>query len=102
LSVFQRAVKLAKLTALISAVWTVVCAAFLGWISLGAAETYRVSSVARLFNGTAHGYVLSSLPHKTSADTHRSGDWLLDLPATVPLLIVAALLLVLYLGLAII
>jgi hypothetical protein len=102
LSALQRAVKLAKLTTLISAVWTVVCAALLGWISSGAAETYRVSSVARLLKGTANSYVLSSLPNKTSADTHRLGDWLLDLPATVPLLIVAALLVVLYLGLAMI
>jgi hypothetical protein len=101
-SAFQRTVKFAKLTALLSAVWTIVCAALLAWISSGAAETYRVSSVARFLKSTANSFALASVPNEATADTHALADWLLDLPATVPLLIVAALLLVLYRWLAMI
>jgi hypothetical protein len=100
---FQRIVRLARLTAFGSAVWTFLCAALLAGLQIwsGSADTYRVSSVVRL-SSPARVYVTASLSETEWTLKKPLVNWLLDLPAIGLLLIVATLLAVFYLWLAVI
>jgi hypothetical protein len=109
LSAFLQVVKFAKMTALLAAAWTILCAVLIvgwqvtSWIQNGEWEAYRVSSVIiSLKNDRNYKYVTASLDKIETDSTIQQvlADWLLDIPAIVPLLIVAALLLAFYLKLS--
>jgi hypothetical protein len=102
---FQRVVRFAKITALLSAVWTTTCAAMIVWrqVLYGEMDTYTLSSIVSSINGGQHRYVTASSDKFEAELTFKevAADWLLAIPTIVPLLIVAALLLAFYLRLAI-
>jgi hypothetical protein len=91
---FQRVIKFAKVTALVSAAWTILCAVLLvgWWASSGSA--YRVSSAIQLLGPDGTDVTGTSETEWTLKETLI--DWLLGLPVIAPLLIVAALLVVFY------
>jgi hypothetical protein len=108
-SAFQRVVKFAKMTALLSAGWTILCAATIvvmqvtSWIRNGVWDTYRLSSILKNLKGNHDTtYVTASADKFGTELTIKQGiaDWLLGMPAILPLLIVAALHLAFYLRLA--
>jgi hypothetical protein len=96
-----RFIKFAKVTVLASAVWTVFCASsifswqFVSWLRYGAWDGFSISSL-----------VTASQPlyETASADQIRPQrilfpaviDWMLGLPAILPLVIAAALLFAFY------
>ena len=103
---FQRFVKFAKMTALFSAVWTVLCTATLiGWQAFsGVTDAYRLSSIVDRLKSNDNG-VYSTASLNTSAGLtikQQIADWLLEIPAIVPLLVVAAMLLAFHRWLAVI
>jgi hypothetical protein len=109
LSAFQRVVKFAKTAALLSAVWTVLCAMLVVgfqvtfWVRNDVWDAYRISSVIKSLEGDrAVRYVTASVDNFESEVTirHMIAEWLLGMPAIVPLLIVAALQVAFYLRLA--
>jgi hypothetical protein len=100
----QRLLKFARLTALLSAAWTILCALLLlGWQTMvwlrdDAWQSYTLATVIRNLHRTEDlTYVTASADR---ARTEGVGDWLLDTPASAFLLIVAAMLLAFYLWLA--
>jgi|ERR1700730_14874499 len=108
-SAFQRVVKFAKMTVLLSAGWTILCAATIVvmqvtfWIRNGVWDTYRLSSILKnLKSDQSSKYVTASADKFGTELTIKQviADWLLGIPAIVPLLIVAALHLAFYLRLA--
>ena len=95
---FQRVVRFARLTALIFAGWTILWAALLAGWWVWSGDAYPVSSIVQLLS-----------PDRTYVTASFSGtlkealiDWLLDVPAIVPLLMAAALLVMFYRWLAVI
>jgi hypothetical protein len=92
---FQRVVRFARLTALISAGWTFLCAALLAGWWVWSGDDYPVSSVVQLLNPD-RTYVTASFSETEWTPRESLIDWLLDLPAIVPLLMAAALLVLLY------
>jgi hypothetical protein len=105
LSGFQRVVKLAKLTTLLSGVLTILCAVMIAglqitsWIRAGVWDTYLLSSVIRALQGDTV-YVTASINKTELTIKQAIVDWLLGIPAIVPLLVVTALHLAFYLYLA--
>jgi hypothetical protein len=97
---FQRVVKFAKVAALLSAVWTILCAALLAGSSIihtGAVAAYRVSSVVQLLKGSSPEVFVTASVSKTEWTPGQAlTSWLLELPAIVPLLLMAALLVFFY------
>ena len=100
MSALQRVVTIAKLTTLLSAVLTILCAGVIfgvqvtAWIRTGMWEPYRLASaISSLKGGHAEGYVLASTgkspPELTT--TQVMVDWFLEIPTTALLLVVAAL-----------
>jgi hypothetical protein len=111
LSAFLRVVKFAKITALLSAVWTILCAAIIVGLQVtslirnGVWDAYQLSSIIKsLKSGQNITYVTASSDRFAMDLTIKQvmADWFLEIPAIVPLLIVAALLLGFYLRLAVI
>jgi hypothetical protein len=98
-------VKLAKLTTLLSGVLTILCAVMIAglqiisWIRAGVWDTYLLSSVIRALQGDTV-YVTASINKTELTIKQAIVDWLLGIPAIVPLLVVAALHLAFYLYLA--
>jgi hypothetical protein len=92
---FQRVIKVARLTVLFSAVWTILCATLLAgwWVSSG--DAYRISSVVQLLSPD-RVYVAASLSKTELTLKQVLTNWLLDLPAIALLLMVAALLVIFY------
>jgi hypothetical protein len=99
-------VKFAKVTALLSAVWTILCGAvIIGWqVFFGGTDAYRLSSIVEhLKSNDADIYVTASF--NTSAELtikQAIAQRVLEIPAFVPLLLGAALLLIFYRWLAVI
>ena len=111
LSAFQRVVKLARLTASISAVLTILCAALVfglqvtSWNRTGVWEAYPLSSAIKSLKGDrADVYFTASSGKFQTELTNRQVlvDWLLGIPTVALLLAVAALHIVFYLYLAVI
>jgi hypothetical protein len=97
-SAFLRLVRFTKTTALISALWTILCSVLLAgrqgisWWREGLGSPY---SLAALIKGDRE------ITYTTASYTEKGIlDWVLDLPAIVPLLMAATLLLALYSWLA--
>jgi hypothetical protein len=101
-----RLLRFAKATTLFSAAWTIMCAVFLTvgqialWLKNGVWDSYPISSVInRLKTDQAPPYLLAS-SDKLDAELINNpelANWLLRIPAIVPLLIASALLLAFYL-----
>ncbi len=112
LSAFQqRLVRYAKITALLSAVWTILCAVLIvgwqvtSWLQNGVWDAYPLSSVIKsLENDQAVSYVTASSDKFETKlmDKQVMADWLLEIPAIVALLIASALLLAFYMRLTVI
>ena len=102
LSAFQRLVQFAKITALLSAVWTILCAALIIGLQVFSGEwnAYRLSSVIESLKRDQNSVYVTASSNKSETEW-TIADWLLELPAIVPLLIIAALLLAFYLRLAV-
>ena len=103
----QKVVKLTKVTALLSAGWTILCAVMIiGWqVSSGVEDSSRLSSIVKILKSDQKStYVTANSTEYTGALTTNQVmiDWLLQIPALVPLVIVAALLLLFYRRLAVI
>jgi hypothetical protein len=101
-------VRIAKISALLSAVWTMTCAVLIVgwqviyWIHDGVWNVWSVSYVfTSLESNRRVTYVTAS---SDKLDAHRESvlEFLMEMPAIVPLLIAAALLLAFYLRLTII
>jgi hypothetical protein len=97
----QRLVRFAKMTALLSAAWTILVAILIvgrqatSWLQDGVWESYPLSSViSSLEKGQGSTYTTASADKPAAI----SGtlDWLLEIPAIVPLLIASVLLLAFY------
>jgi hypothetical protein len=97
---FQRVVKVAKITALLSAVWTILCAMMIVgfqvifWLRNDVWDTYRISSVIKSLEGDRTITYVTASSDKFEAEwtiNRVIAEWLLGVPAIVPLLIVAAL-----------
>jgi hypothetical protein len=108
-STFQQLLRFAKLTAVLAAALTILCAVMIvgwqvtSWIQNGEWNSYPVSSViSSLQRDQNNTYVTASLKKVETGSPfwEAVADWLLDIPAIVPLLIVAALLLAFYLKLS--
>ena len=90
--------RFAKATTLFSAAWTILCAVFLtvgqiaSWLKNGVWDAYPISAVInRLKAGEVATYMLAS-----SNSELMNSNWLLRIPAIVPLLVGAALLVAFY------
>jgi hypothetical protein len=85
---------------LFSAVWTILCTALLaGWsiTQTGYVLSYRVSSVVQMLKSSSPDvFVTASLSKTEWTLGDALTSWLLELPAIVPLLIVAALHVIFY------
>jgi hypothetical protein len=100
----RRLVKFAKLAALLSAAWTLLCAAIVTGLPISdGAEVYRVSTIVRLMRGSTGGYFTTSLSEARAEWTlgQSVATWLLGLPVVAPLLFVAVLLFIFYRWLAV-
>jgi hypothetical protein len=105
LSAFQPVAKFTKLIALLSAAWTALCGAMIiVWqASSGAGDVYRLSSVIEAVKRNPVYVAASSNELETESTIGQEiTDWLLALPAIVPLLMAAALLLSFYRWLAVV
>jgi hypothetical protein len=100
LSALQRVVTIAKLTTLLSAVLTILCAIGIfglqitSWIRTGMWDAYRLASVVTSLKcGRAEGYVLASTGSSATELTNAQVmvEWFLQVPTTALLLAVAAL-----------
>jgi hypothetical protein len=108
LSAGQRLLNLAKLTTMLSGALTILCAMLLvgwqvmDWIKVGIWNPYPLSSVVESVKGNRNAtYVTASVDTSTVATIKRAAvEWLLGAPTIVPLLVVIALHLALYLYLA--
>src|ERR1700730_12093478 len=110
-STFQQVGKFAKMTALLSAGWTILCAVTIIVMQVtygirnGVWDTYRVSSILKNLKSDQNIKYVTAGADKFETELPVKqvlADWLLEIPAIVPLLIAAALLLTLYLQLAVI
>jgi ABC-type sulfate transport system permease component len=107
-SPFQHLVKFTKISTLFAAALTILCAVMLfgwqitSWIQNGVWNAYPVSLVISSLQADRNGtYVTASVKKvETGSPIKEVSDWLLDIPAIVPLLIMSALLLVFYLKLS--
>jgi hypothetical protein len=108
-STFQQLARFAKLTALFAGALTILCAAMIVgwqvtfWIQNGEWNAYPISSVINGLHSDGNTtYITASLKKVESGSSIKQAmtDWLLEIPAIVPLLIVASLLLVFYLKLS--
>jgi hypothetical protein len=108
-SPFQQLVKFTKTTVVFAAALTVLCAVVIvgwqvtSWIQNGEWNAYPVSSViSSLQRDQNNTYVTASLKKVETGSPfwEAVASWLLDIPAIVPLLIAAALLLAFYLKLS--
>jgi hypothetical protein len=104
-SPFQQLVKFTKITVLFAAAVTILCAVMIvgwqvtSWIQNGEWNAYPVSSViSSLQRDRNNTYVTASLKKVETGSPfwEAVADWLVDIPAIVPLLIAAALLLTFY------
>jgi hypothetical protein len=109
-------VRIAKVTALLAAAWTLLCALLIvgwqaiSWLQSGIWSRYPLSSAIEGLGGGQRARYLtaSSDPldnrllnvKKQWANIQAMIDWVLDLPTIVPLLIASVLLLALYVRLA--
>jgi hypothetical protein len=103
--------RFAKATTLFSAAWTIICAVFVtglqisSWLKKGVWDAYPISSVIdRLKTGEAATYVLASsdILDAELINSQVLTNWLLRIPAIVPLLIASALLISFYMLIAVI
>jgi hypothetical protein len=108
-STFQQLLRFAKLTALLAAAFTILCAVMIvgwqvtSWIQNGEWNAYPISSVISSLQSDENAtYVTASLKkvERGSPFWEAIADWLLGIPAIAPLLIAAVLLLALYLKLS--
>ena len=98
---FQRVVRFARLTALICAGWAILCAALLAGWWVWSGDAYPVSSIVQLLSPD-RTYVTASFSETEWTLKEALIDWLLDVPAIVPLLMAAALLVIFYRWLSVI
>jgi hypothetical protein len=107
----QGLVRFAKMTALLSAVWTLLVAVLIvgrqatSWLQYGVWDPYPLSSVINsVEKDRGSAYMTASSGRTATEVTILQGmtDWLLEIPAIVPLLIASVLLLVFYSGLLVI
>jgi len=89
--------KFAKVTVLASAVWTIFCATFIfgwqfiSWLRYGAWDVFPISSI--VLTGQAIYVTASAEQTRPQQAVFQSViDWLLEIPAIVPLVIASALL----------
>jgi hypothetical protein len=105
-SPFQQLVKFTKISTLFAAALTILCAVMLfgitSWIQNGVWNAYPVSLVISSLQADRNGpYVTASVKKvETGSPIKEISDWLLEIPAIVPLLIMSALLLAFYLKLS--
>jgi hypothetical protein len=92
---FQRVIRFARLATLICAGWTILCAALLAGWSAWSGDPYPVSSMVQLLSSD-RTYVTASFNETAWTLKEALVDWLLDVPAIVPLLTAAALLVIFY------
>jgi hypothetical protein len=101
-SAFSQVVKLAKLTTLVSLGLTILAAVALAgmqivtWKRTGEWEAYRVSSVLDSLKGNEPEVYTTASIHQELSLEQAVTEWVLALPATAPLLVVAALLAAFY------
>jgi len=100
-------VKLVKLTTLLSGVLTILCAVMIAglqissWIRNGVWDLYRLSSVIRSLQGEHNTVYVTASDNEIELTIKQAMvDWLLGIPAIVPLLVITALHLAFYLYLA--
>jgi hypothetical protein len=107
----QGLVRFAKMTALLSAVWTLLVAVLIvgrqttSWLQHGVWDPYPISAVINgLEKDRGSAYIMASSGRAATEVTILQGttDWLLEIPAIAPLLIASVLLLVFYSGLLVI
>ena len=104
MSAFQRLVRFAKTTALLSAVWTILCAVLIvgwqvvSWLQNGVWEPYSLSSIIKGLQGNQDITYATASANKSV--TGGITDWLLEIPAILPFLIASTLLLTFYTWLA--
>ena len=98
--------KVAKTTTLFAVGWTILCAVLLaGWqiassLQKGAWDAFSVASLIKRMKADAVAtYTVASADKPATSLTNNFVDWLLAVPAIVPLLIAAALLLGFYIWL---
>jgi len=105
LPTFQQIIKLAKSLALLSAAWTVLCAALIAarqvisWIRSGAWDGYGLASVIKTLTGEPVAtYVTASADAPKPDPTYLQaiGNRLLDLPVVFFLLFIAAVIAAFY------
>jgi hypothetical protein len=97
LTAFQRRlVKFAKITALLSAVWTALCAVMLAgwqvtsWLQNGVWDAYPLASVIKNLKGeqgVTYATTSSDELKTEPINIHGIYDWVLEIPAIAPLLI---------------
>jgi hypothetical protein len=111
LSALQRLVKLARITAIISAVLTILCAALIfglqvaSWTRTGVWDAYLLSSVVKSLKTDQVDVYFTASSDKFQTkltNTQVIVDWFLRIPTTAILLVVAALHFVFYLYLTVI
>src|SRR5262245_41049958 len=105
----QRLLKFARATALLSAAWTILIAVLLvgrqvsSWFQTGDWEEYPLSWAINDLKRTQDSTYTTASANGDATELTTAQEmlgWLLDIPAVVPLLVAAALLLVLYVRLA--
>jgi hypothetical protein len=99
----QTLLRSAKIAALLSAVWTILCAVLLigsqvtTWLHTGAWDAYPISSaINNLKNDGVNTYVTASSDKPELTSTQVMVDWLLEIPTIVALLIALSSLLAFY------
>jgi hypothetical protein len=111
LALQQGLVRFAKMTALLSAVWTLLVAVLIvgrqatSWLQHGVWDPYPLSSVINgLEKDRGSAYITASSGRPATEVTILQGttDWLLEIPAIAALLIASVLLLFFYSGLLVI
>jgi hypothetical protein len=109
LSAFRRLVKLARLTAIVSAVLTILCAGWIlglqvtSWTRTGVWEAYPLSLLVKNLKSDQTGIYSTASSDKFQTKLTSKQvivDWFLGIPTAAILLVVAALHFVFYLYLA--
>src|SRR5262249_24166962 len=103
----QSLVKTAKITALLSAMRSILCAVLIGgrqlifWFQNGFWDAYPLAEVVKqLRNDQSVVYITASSERFDPTGTREIVDWLLEVPTIVPLLIASALIVMFYRWLA--
>jgi hypothetical protein len=97
LSAFQRFVRLARLITTLSAALTILCAVMVvglqvtSWIKNGVWEAYLVSSVIESMKSDRYDVYITASVDRQGTVRHGMLDWVMGIPAIVPLVVAAVL-----------